>query len=370
MISSKDTLFLLGTSHKSAPLEWREHLAVKLGEREDIGTSPGKDDFLKESLLLRTCNRVELYGVIAKTKTPQEIEDYFAAYYRIDPVQFSSNSYLKHGQNALAHLFQVSTGLDSQIIGEAEILGQVKKSYGEACERRSVGPVMHRTFQKSFQMAKWIRTRTDLGRGHVTIGSITANLAERVFGNLENAKTLVVGSGEVGAKTAKALRNHGARSITVSSPTLHRAELLASEVQGDALPYSDWPKALSRYDVIILCTSSKRVILSRELLENALNDKRRKPLFVVDLSVPRNVDASASTIPEVYLFDLIDLATIAKENMRAREGEVKRCLAAIRQRSQRLWFNLSTPTQQIRDNFGQTPKRKPQVYYNSRVIIS
>lgn len=342
MISSNETFFLLGTSHRSAPMQWREQLSASLSARAAINEIASDQAFLAESLLLRTCNRVELYGVASGIHVYEEVEKAFASYYDLDRSLFSKNSFFATGHKALRHLFEVSAGLDSQIIGEAEILGQVKKSYREANDRKSTGPILHRAFQKSFQTAKWILTRTELGRGHVTIGAVAASLAERVIGKLDTCQVLVVGSGEVGAKTAKALRGHNVRSVTVSSPTFQRAEALAKEVQGNALPYEDWSKSLKDYDVVIFCTSAQETLLHKETADQAAKLRKGKPLFVVDLSVPRNVEASVAEVPELYLFDMEDLAKMANDNLRSREHEVKRCHDAIEERSQRLWNKLSS----------------------------
>jgi len=335
-----ETLFLLGTSHMNAPLDWLERLAVRVDGKPEFDGSPDCPGLLKECLLLKTCNRVELYGVASGNVGRDRIEDLFAGYYGIDRRDLVEYCHFEKGPGVIRHLLKVSAGLDSQIIGETEILGQVKESYRRAIGRRSIGPVLHHLFQKSFQVAKWIRSRTELGRGHVTIGSVATELAKCVFGKLDSCRALVIGCGRVGAKTAKALHSHGVKSITISSPTFQRAEDLANEVEGAALAYDAWAASLEHFDVVIFCTSANETILRRDMAEKAIKRRQEKPLFVVDLAIPRNVETSVAEIPVVFLFDLKDLAKIAIDNMCSRKHETKRCNTEIDARSQRLWGTL------------------------------
>jgi glutamyl-tRNA reductase len=330
-------LFLLGASHHTAPLAVREKLAidgpkaVALAER--LRQTPG----VREFALLNTCNRVELYGVAQNHDTVAALHATICEATGCTPVEFDSVLFQQHNHEAIAHLFAVASGLDSQLVGETEILGQVKAAYDAALARRSTGPVLNRVFQKTFQAAKHVRTHTGIGAGQTSVASVSVDLAGRIFGELSSTRVLVIGAGDIGVKTVQAFQSRGAGSITVASRTLARAEEAAALAGGWAQSMADLPEAVANADIVASSTSSPDFVLTRELVATAMSTRRARPLFLVDLALPRDVEPSAAEVANVFLYNLDDLAKIAEGNLALRESEVARCRAILAERTAALW---------------------------------
>jgi len=234
----------------------------------------------------------------------------------------------------------VASGLDSQMVGETQILGQMKGSYAQAVKDNSVGPVLHRLFQKAFQAAKWARTETKIGTGQVSIGNVAVELASRIFGKLTVSRTLVIGSGEVGQEVAKAFRSRGVACMSIASRTTERADVLAKEVDGLVIPFSTWMESLPYTDIGIFATSSPTALLDKLSSLEAMKKRPRRPLFLIDLAMPRNIDQSVEDLDNIYLYNLEDLADIANENLLNRKREVESCLKHLDTKAQYLWDKL------------------------------
>jgi glutamyl-tRNA reductase len=337
METTTPVLFLLGASHHTAPLAVREKIALDDARAADLATRLRATDGVREFALLNTCNRVELYGVARSPETFAALRATLCAVTGCTPAELDSAVALRQNHEAIAHLFAVASGLDSQIVGETEILGQVKQAYDGALEQRWTGPVLNRVFQKTFQAAKHIRTHTAIGAGQISIATVAVDLAGRIFGELAGTRILVVGAGEIGLKTVQAFQSRGATSITVASRTLARAEEAAALAGGWALSLADLPEALAGADIIASSTSSPDFILTREMVAAGIRRRPARPLFLIDLALPRDVDPATAQIANVFLYNLDDLAKIAEGNLAQREAEVAKCRAILAERTAALW---------------------------------
>ena len=333
-------LFLMGGNHRTAPLDVREKMALEESQIEILYDHLGKQSDLTECIVLNTCNRFELYGVSTQPISNENAAGMLFKVRCSAPELFLKNGYWREGREVVRHIFLVSAGMDSQLLGETEILGQVKHAYSSAIAHSTAGPLLHRVFQKSFQAAKWVRTHTTIGRGQVSVGNVASELARRIFGDLGKSRILLVGTGEVGAKTAKSLRSRGAGFLCVTSRTWTNARELGAEVEAEAIPYEGWRGQLSTFDIIICSTAAPDTILAGEEVEKSMAKRPNRPFFMIDLAVPRDIDMKAADIPNVFLYNLDDLAEIAGENLRGRRRDIDRCRRTLDLRSQRLWASL------------------------------
>jgi glutamyl-tRNA reductase len=334
-------LFLLGSSHRTAPLEVRERFTLdERGLRRFAGIMERVAE-LEEWLVLSTCNRVECYGVGAAEELPEAVEQALCEVLGIEPALWERHAYAKGGQEAVEHAFAVAAGLDSQMLGETEILGQIKGTYARFQQLRTVGPVLNRVFQKSFQAAKWARTHTGIGKGQVSIGNVAAELALRICGDLNEARILLVGSGEAGEKTAQALRSRGASALTVTSRTYEKARVLADRLEATAIDFDTFERSLQLFDIVIGSTAAPGCLLTRGQLDKAMKTRRTVPLFLIDLAVPRDFAKNCAQVRNVYLYNLDDLSAVANENLEGRHAEVDACRAQLGQRAAAVWAQLS-----------------------------
>ena len=330
-------LFQLGASHHTAPLAVREKLALDAARANALGTRLGQIAEVSEFAFVNTCNRVELYGVVSTSDAFPALHAALGAVTGCTPAELDSAVTLRQNQAAIGHLFAVAAGLDSQILGETEILGQVKQAYDTALAQHWTGPVLNRVFQKTFQAAKYIRTNTGIGAGQISIATVAVDLAGRIFGELAQTKILVVGAGDIGLKTVQAFQSRGATAITVASRTLAKAEEAAAHAGGWALSLADLPTAIAEADIIASSTSSPDFMLTRELIATGMKRRPARPLFLVDLALPRDVDPATAELANVFLYNLDDLAVIAEENLAQREAEVAKCQAILADRTAALW---------------------------------
>lgn len=332
-------LFQLGISHQKAPLEVREKISTEGEKREALLGSLRTLSGLDEFLLLNTCNRVEIYGV-GGDHVSAEVVAHFCRIHAMDSAEFSRYGEQLCGESAVRHIMEVASGLDSQMLGETEIFGQVKQAYEAAGRDSTLGPVLHKLFQKAFHAAKWVRTHTDISRGQVSIGNVAADLAGRIFGNLKRSRILLIGTGEVGEKTAQALVSRGARTVAVTSRTAENAQRLALAIGGEAVLFDTFANALHDYDIIIGSTAAPDFVLTLEDVNKALGKRRTRPLFLIDLALPRDIDPDSSGLQNVFLYNLDDLSGIANENLRSREAEAERSRNYIEDKAARLWESL------------------------------
>jgi glutamyl-tRNA reductase len=337
MESGQPVLFFLGATHHTAPLTIREKLALDETRLAALAAKLQATPEVREFAFLNTCNRVELYGVARSPAVLGELRRALAETTGCSPAELEGVLREQHNHDTIAHLFAVAAGLDSQIVGETEILGQVKEAYDKALAHRWTGPVLNRVFQKTFQAAKHIRTHTAIGEGQVSVASVSVDLAGKIFGDLAPVKVLVIGAGDIGVKTVQAFQSRGARSITVASRTLARAEEAAAAAGGWAASMAELPELLVNADIVASSTSAPGLILSRDLVAATMKRRAARPLFLIDLALPRDIDPEAAKLSNVFLYNLDDLAKIAEENIAHREAEVARCKAILAERTAALW---------------------------------
>jgi glutamyl-tRNA reductase len=316
-------LFVVGLSYKTAPVEVRELLALNSNQAGCYGCRLKLGGGLSELVLVSTCNRVEIYGVTSNAGP--NLCHLFEWLYggRFD---FSPYVYIKEGLEALSHLFRVAAGLDSMVLGETEIIGQVKQSYLNAQSARWTGPVTNRWFQTALQVAKRIRTETGIGRGSTSVGSVAVDLAERIFDrDLSSRTVMIVGAGKMGEACIKHLAKKGARSTLVANRSFEKAAKLAQEVGGEAIRFEDWMAALVRADIVVSSTGAPHTILHRKDLEGVMPGRRNRPLFLIDIAVPRDIDEDVEHVNNVFLYNVDHLEAIVRENVRMRERDLAIC---------------------------------------------
>ena len=320
-------LFAAGVSHKTAPVELREQLAVQRSELVDLARTLKLLGHLDEIVLLSTCNRVEVYGTTRQTDC--DIKSLLQLLCS-EPRNLDETVYLYENADAARHLLRVTAGLDSMMIGETEITGQVKNAYEIARASGLTGPVLNRVFQKSFQAAKEIRTRTGVGRGAVSIKSAAIELLERKFRNdLAEKSVIVIGAGEMAERCVQTLVMKGVRSIFVSNRSFDRAIDLATRYGGEAVCFGYCLFEMRDADVVIAATSSAEVLLSREDIENLMEARHDRAFLLIDLSVPRNIHPGIASLDNVTLYDIDDLEALALEGVRNRERELTACQDTI-----------------------------------------
>jgi glutamyl-tRNA reductase len=309
-------LFCVGISHHTANVETRERYASATSEevlRSAIGS--------REMLMLATCNRVEVYASSERAMSTAEVVralqqsgagevENVEAFYRHD------------GEACAEHLFRVVAGLDSMVIGETEIAGQVKKAYESARASGSAGPLLHRLFQRAFRVAKQIRSSTDITRGAVSVGSVAVELAVKIFGNLRECRVLVLGAGETSERTARALNSRGVSDIRVSNRSFDRAQNLAALIGGRAIPFQDWTAQCREIDILISSTAAEEPLLTPERLAPALRGRADRPLFIIDIAVPRDVAPEVNEMEGVYLYDIDSLQSIAQQSLAMRRQQI------------------------------------------------
>jgi glutamyl-tRNA reductase len=353
-MNAANRFLLLGASHHTVPLAIREKLAVAPERMEAFYAGLRAVPGLREAVLVSTCNRLELYGVLAP-QAPETPVDEFVCRFQDFPVRdFLQRRFQLRGEDAVRHLIEVACGADSQVVGEAEILGQVKHAYATATARAAVGPVINRVFQKVFQATKYIRTATPIGEGQVSIATVAVDLAGKIFGELSSSRVLVIGTGEIGEKTMKALHSRGASAITVLSRTPERAQALAQLVGARPGALDQLSALLPEHDIVIGCTNSPQPVITAAVVQSAQRGRRLRPLFLIDLAVPRNFDAATSGLNSVFLYDLDDLVRIADENLAARRAAISRCRQLAHEKAQRIWAGV---VPRLGDNVTNIPER-------------
>lgn len=339
-------LFCVGLSHHTAGVSLRERFAVDNGALAGTLDALRAEAALHEAVLLSTCNRVEVYGLAGDPDA--------AARACADFLQRAAGAeadfYRRDADEGVRHLFRVVSGLDSMVVGETEILGQVKDAYAAALDRGATGAALNRLFQQAFRVAKQVRTETGITRGAVSVGSVAVELAEKIFGDLRACRVLLLGAGEAGARVARSLQSRGVRALVIANRTFERAAELAAELGGMALHYDHWCGALDDSDIIISCTAARGRVLSAPDLAPMLPARADRPLFLLDLAVPRDFDPALNDLEGVYLHDLDSLQAIARQGMAGREGEIARCEELISAHLEEFaqWLRLRTSSHSAR----------------------
>ncbi len=333
-------IFVLGITHRTAPLGVRERLAftpaAEAAFADDLRAIPG----LAEFVILNTCNRLEIYGVALHPSVVGRVTRAFCQRQNLDAGEFAPLRLAHHDHAALWHLFTVAAGLDSQMLGETEVFGQVKKAYATAQARGTAGAVLNRIFQKAFQAVKQARSQTGITEGLVSVANVAVDLALKIFGPRLDAKILLLGAGDIGRKCGRAFLSRGATSLTIANRNVDKAAEIAGELGADALSLEAGMQRLAEFDVVLGATSAPRTVISANLAAAAMRQRQGRPLFFIDTALPRDIDAAVAKIEGVFLYDLDDLARIAAENRTARETEIARCESLLAERARLLWSQV------------------------------
>ena len=324
-------LLLIGLSHKTAPVELRERVDFHARGVGEALASLARRGSTREAVVLSTCNRAELYVAcdeIAAART--DLVDFVGEFNGVDHPSIVPHVYDVADLDAARHLFRVAAGLDSLVVGEPQILGQVKEAHAAAGQARTAGPVLNRLFQASFAVGKRVRTETGLGSGAVSIGYAAAALARKIFGDLGGRSVVVVGAGEMGKLTARHMKSQGVHHVTIVSRTMAHAARTAEAIGGaTAAPWDDMDGALSAGDIVITATGAAAPILTKARIEAVMRTRRNRPLFIIDIALPRDVEAAAGEIEQVFLYNIDDLQAAVRENLARRAGEVARAEAIV-----------------------------------------
>jgi glutamyl-tRNA reductase len=334
-------LLLVGISHKTAPVELRERLdfqARGIGRALQSLTARGA---AREVVVLSTCNRAEVYAAatdLAAART--EVVGFVGEFHGLDQAEITPHVYGVTDLDVARHLFRVAAGLDSLVVGEPQILGQVKEAHTAASEVKAVGPILNRLFHASFGVGKRVRTETGLGAGAVSVSYAAVALARKIFGDLEGRHVLVIGAGEMGKLTALHMKSQGASHVTLVSRTMAHAARTAELIGGSAAPWDELDSALAESDVVITATGAASPILTKGHVEAAMRRRRSRPLFIVDIAVPRDVEPAAGEIEQVFLYNIDDLQATVRENLVRRTSEVVRAEAIVDEEVEKFgaWF--------------------------------
>lgn len=338
MVADGDRLIAVGLSHHTAPVEVRERVAFdEDGVRQTLQRLVRHEQIAEEAFLLSTCNRVELYAV---PRSIEGLQAFFGAYRgptgeRIDPYL-----YWYRGRDAVRHLFKVASSLDSLVVGEPQILGQVKDAVRLAEETSTLGRLLHPLTQRTLSVAKLVRSSTEIGQSRVGIGNAGVDLAMQIFGTLDGRRAMLVGVGEMGRQVARALLSAGLAELLVANRTFERSVELASEHGGTPVPYERLVDYLPRADIVITATGAQQPILTVPMVRQALRDRRYRTLFLVDLAVPRNIDPAVAELDEAYLFNVDDLSRVVEEGKAAREQAARQALALVDDEADRFLASL------------------------------
>jgi glutamyl-tRNA reductase len=322
---------MIGCNHRTAPVELRERVAFTPEQALRAADELRLRGILGEAVVLSTCNRSELYGVTVETPegAAEAMEGFFTSFHKIGPAELNGKIYRQAGGEAVRHLFRVASGLDSMLLGEAEILGQVREAYLRAFEHGSTGPVLNRLFQSALEVGKRVRAETEVGARPMSVAFAGVKLAERVFGDLKGHEALIVGAGSVAEQVMEHLRNRGIRRIRIVNRSRERAESLAERMSGQVADWSSLEQSLKDPDIIVTSVGEAGVLLTRIMVERALEARSGRSMFLVDLGVPRNIAPEAAGLYNVYLYDVDDLGEIVEQNRKAREAEIPRAEAII-----------------------------------------
>lgn len=342
-----ERLLLLGVNHKTTPVEVREKIALSAGYDEPL-TALKKVKGLKEYYLLSTCNRVEFLLVEQPGINIEEAIIEFLFGKDVNGQDARKYLYILEGQEAVKHLFMVAGSLDSMIIGEAQILGQLKVAYRHASQLGCTGPLLNKLLHKSFSVAKRVRTETAIGSSAVSISFAAVQLAKKIFGNLQEKNVLLVGAGEMAELAAEHLVGQGVRSVVVANRTLSRAVNLAQCFNGKAVSMDELVAQLETVDIIISSTGATDIILHKDDVKSVMRRRMNKPLFFIDIAVPRDLDPKLNELENVYLYDIDDLSNVVEMNRAERDKEAVKATRIVDEESlkfERYYQGLAvTPT--------------------------
>jgi len=360
------SLLAIGLNHKTAPVDIRERITfgpdIIVGALRSLLEIPG----VEEAVILSTCNRTEIYCGLAGAEQ-DEISQWLGNFHGLELETISPYLYRHEGKEAIQHLLQVACGLDSMVLGEPQILGQVKSAYQTANNAKATGKLLGRLFQHTFSVAKQVRTDTAIGCSPVSIAFAAVSLARQIFSDLSHQTAMLIGAGETIELAARHLHQHGIGRIIVANRTLERAHSLANQFDGYAISLTEISTHLSEADIIISSTASPLPILGKGAVESALQKRRHQPVFMVDIAVPRDIEAEVGNLNDVYLYTVDDLDEVIQENMRSRQEAAQQALEIIEQHTEEFmgWLRSLDAVSIIQDYRGQAETIRDEVLERS-----
>ena len=383
-------LLLTGLSHKTAPVHLRERLAIAdsrlpqaLHELHNLGAA--------EAVVLSTCNRVEFAVSTTEDRDPGPVLEQFLTNWDVPRAVFDGHLYRFEAREAIRHIFRVASSLDSMVVGEPQILGQMKAAYAAAKSEGSVGGVLESVMTRAFSAAKRVRSETGIGQMAVSVSYAAVELARLRFGSLSGQKVLIIGSGKMGELAARHLKRSGANKIFVTNRTKERAEEMARLFDGRTVDYASFPAMLHEIDIVIASSGAPHFILTREQMHRVIGQRRNKPMFLIDIAVPRNIDPSVNEIDGVFLYDVDDLAAVVNANLKERGKQAEQAEAIVDEEVDNMMARLRiegvTPTivnlqeqleeirasemaRSLRRMPGLTPEQQQQIDAMTRSIIN
>jgi len=318
-------LLVIGLNHNTAPIEIRECLAFP---EDKLGEALSKVHALssvKEDMIVSTCNRVEIYAATRETeKAVHDLKEFLCQYHGISLKEFEKSLYTHIGEEAVRHIFRVASSLDSMVLGEPQILGQIKDAYDISQQANTSGLILHRLLHRAFHVAKRVRTETKIAISAVSVSSVAVELAEKIFGTLEKKTVLLIGAGEMCELAARHLVAGGVERMLVTNRTYERAVSLAQEFSGEAIPFEDMPQGLKKADIVMSATNSPQYLIGHDQITKVMKDRRQKPIFFIDIADPRDIEPKVGDVENVYLYNIDDLQKVANENVKDREKEAQK----------------------------------------------
>jgi len=355
-------LFCLGTDFNTSEVTRREKLAYTGEQVPAVLKAVSEALGPSEVVLLSTCNRTEFYVATSRTAVDSStlLKTYLKESRQLD-FDLDGETYFHEGAACVAHLFAVASGLRSMVVGETEIFGQTKEAYGKASLAGHTGKFLNKLFQFSFAAAKEARTHSGIGRGSVSVASVAIDLAEQIFGSLKEVKAMVLGAGETGERVARTLADKGVAKVMVSNRTYEKAEELAKTLSGVAIRWEEWEKFLIEADVVIASTAAPHFILYQKHLQELMPRRSFRPIFLIDLAIPRDIEPTAAVLDSVYLYDVDDLQSIASQHLAERQQEIENCKTLLKVHEQRYadWYERAV--QHGKTGFGNLPSSSEAV---------
>lgn len=315
-------ILLLGLSHKTAPIELRECIAFSTDDTNDALETLKTTSDISEVLLFSTCNRVEVLLVTKnKTNAVEAVKRFLSEFKQVPVTDFENNLYIHTGDEAVRHVYRVASSLDSMMVGEPQILGQIKEAYHIAVLKKTPGVILNRLLPRAFSVAKRVRTETGIGDNAVSISYAAIELGRKIFDTLENKKVLLIGAGEMAELAVEHLQRNNAGDIFVANRTFERGVTLAGQFNGNAIRFEEIPNYLEQVDVIISSTGAPDYVITRNQVKGIMNSRRNRPIFFIDIAVPRDIDPQINRLSNAYVYDIDDLKGIVEENLAERNKE-------------------------------------------------
>jgi glutamyl-tRNA reductase len=323
-------LLVIGLNHETAPLEIRERLAFQEHDLKDALWQARSLSSVKEAMILSTCNRVEIYAAAhEKGKADPELKHFLSSHHGLSLDEFERNLYCLDEEEAVRHVFRVAASLDSMVKGEPQILGQIKAAYNLATESGTSGPLLNKLLHRAFHVAKRVRAETRISNSAVSVSFVAVELARKIFGSLEGKTALLIGAGEMCELAARHLVSGGVEKVLVTNRTYGRAVALAQEFHGEPIPFEEIFQGLKRADIVISSTGSSQYLLRHGQVAQILRERKQKPIFLIDIAVPRDIEPAVNDIENAYLYNMDDLQQVVNQNIKDREKEAERAEAIV-----------------------------------------